>query len=58
MPFWMLVRVLVDVALEPDQHADRVLVGAAPDLVGGDVGLVDDPPALGLGGLDQARARR
>ena len=42
-----------DVALEPHQHADRVLVRAAADLVGRDVGLIDDAPALGLGGLGQ-----
>ena len=33
---------LDDVALEADQHADRVLVRAAPDLVGVAVGLGDD----------------
>ena len=54
MPFLMLWSVLIDVALEPDEHADRVLVGAAADPLGVVVGLGDDPPALGLGGLGQA----
>ena len=37
---------LDDVALEADQHADRVLVGAAADLVGVAVGVGDDRAAL------------
>jgi hypothetical protein len=43
-----------EVALEADQHADRVFVGAAADLVGIVVRPGDDPPALRLGGLGQA----
>ena len=45
---------LDDVALETDQHADRVFVGAAADLVGVAVGVADDHAALGLGRLGQA----
>jgi hypothetical protein len=43
-----------EVVLETDQDPDRVLVGAAPDLVGIGVGLGDDPPALVFGRLGQA----
>ena len=49
---------LDDVALEPDQDADRVLVGATADLVGVLVGVADDPPALRPRPTASARARR
>ncbi len=45
---------LDDVALEPDQDTDRVLVGAAADLLGVAMGVGDDLAALGLGRLGQA----
>ena len=45
---------LDDVALEPDEDVDRVLVGAAADLFGLVLGLGDDPAALGLGLLGES----
>ena len=45
---------LDDVALEADQDADGVLVGAAADPFRVSVRLGDDPLALGLGGLGEA----
>ncbi|HEU4672560.1 MAG TPA: hypothetical protein VFS32_06665 [Candidatus Limnocylindrales bacterium] len=42
------------VALEPDQDIDRVLVGATPDLLGVALRALDDPATLLLGGLGEA----
>ena len=44
---------LHDVAFEPDEDVDRVLVRAAADILGVRLGLADDPPAVGLGLLGQ-----
>jgi hypothetical protein len=44
---------LHDVALEPDENVHRVIVGAAPGVLGVRLGLGDDPPALGLGLLGE-----
>ena len=41
------------VGLEPQQHRYRVLVRAAPDVLGLGVGPGDDPAALVLGGLGE-----
>ena len=45
---------LVHVGLQADQHADRVLVGAAADPIGVAVRVTDDLPALRLGRLGEA----
>jgi hypothetical protein len=44
---------LDDVALQPDQDVDGVLVGAAPDLLGVLLGLAYDAAAVGLGLLGE-----
>ena len=41
------------VTLEANEHADGVLVGTAPDLVGVCLGVGDDGPALLVGGLGE-----
>ena len=45
---------LLDVRAQAIEHRDRVVVGAAPDVVGIEVGVFDHPPALLLGGLGES----
>ena len=53
MPLLDALEGLDDVALEPDEHVDGVLVGAAADVLGVGLGVGDDAAALGLGLLGQ-----
>ena len=50
----MRLERLDDVGFEPDQHADRVFVGAAADVVGIPVRRRDDLTALGVRRLGEA----